>query len=241
VDNDVFIGPNVTFTNDLFPRSKQYPEKFPVTHVQEGASIGANATILPGITIGKQAMVGAGAVVTKNVPPNAVVVGNPASIIKYVDTPPFLPEAHETVGGVVGERALKVEGVRLYESPVINDMRGKLNFAETDRRLPFQPKRYFMVYDVPSKEIRGEHAHRTCDQLLICVNGSVNVMVDDGKNRQQVLLDRPELSLYVPAMVWASQYHYTANALLMVMASEIYDAGDYIREYDAFLAEKLGG
>jgi len=85
VEDDVFIGPNATFTNDRYPRSKQYPGAFSGIRVCKGASIGANATILPGITIGKEAMVGAGAVVTQDVPPKAVVVGNPARIIRYVE------------------------------------------------------------------------------------------------------------------------------------------------------------
>lgn len=78
VEDDVFIGPNVTFTNDMHPRSKQYPDEFPQTIIRRGVSIGANATILPGIEIGAGAMVGAGAVVTKRVAPNVTVVGNPA-------------------------------------------------------------------------------------------------------------------------------------------------------------------
>lgn len=85
VYNDVFIGPNATFTNDMFPRSKKYPNKFLETHVYAGASIGANATILPGITIGENAMVAAGAVVTKDVPPNALVMGNPARVIRILE------------------------------------------------------------------------------------------------------------------------------------------------------------
>lgn len=84
IEDDVFIGPNVTFTNDPFPRSKQYPATFPVTTVKAGASIGGGATILPGITIGRGAMVGAGAVVTKSVPDYAVVVGNPARVVRYL-------------------------------------------------------------------------------------------------------------------------------------------------------------
>lgn len=85
IEDNVFIGPNATFTNDLMPRSKVYPETFKGILVKFGASIGANATILPGLIIGSNAMVGAGAVVTKDVPDNAVVVGNPAKIIRYVE------------------------------------------------------------------------------------------------------------------------------------------------------------
>ena len=84
LEDDVFVGPNVTFANDPFPRSKEYPEDFEKVIVKKGASIGANATILPGVVIGERSMVGAGSVVTKNVPDNAVVVGNPAKIIKYI-------------------------------------------------------------------------------------------------------------------------------------------------------------
>lgn len=84
IKDDVFIGPNVTFTNDLLPRSKHYPDTFPMTIVRRGASIGGGATILPGLSIGRNAMVGAGAVVTKSVPDNAVVVGNPARIVRYL-------------------------------------------------------------------------------------------------------------------------------------------------------------
>ena len=84
VEDNVFIGPNVTFTNDPFPRSKKYPAAFPVTTVKAGASIGGGAIILPQITIGRRAMVGAGAVVTKSVPDNAVVLGNPARVVRYV-------------------------------------------------------------------------------------------------------------------------------------------------------------
>lgn len=84
IENNVFIGPNATFTNDLLPRSKQYPDAFSGITLKKGSSIGANSTLLPGITIGEQAMVGAGAVVTKDVPDYAIVVGNPAKVIRYI-------------------------------------------------------------------------------------------------------------------------------------------------------------
>lgn len=84
VEDDVFIGPNATFTNDIFPRSKQYPKEYQQTTLRKGCSIGANATILCGIEIGENAMVGAGSVVTKSVPPNVIVYGNPATIQRYI-------------------------------------------------------------------------------------------------------------------------------------------------------------
>lgn len=93
IEDDVFIGPNATFTNDLFPRSREYPERFEQTFVARGASVGANATILAGLRIGEKSMVGAGAVVTKDVPDKAIVVGNPARIVGYVD------DASNTQGG----------------------------------------------------------------------------------------------------------------------------------------------
>lgn len=85
IDDDVFIGPNVTFTNDRFPRSKQYLNEYPNTHIKKGASIGANATILPGLSIGENAMIGAGAVVTKDIPDNEIWLGSPARFYKKVD------------------------------------------------------------------------------------------------------------------------------------------------------------
>lgn len=84
IENDVFVGPNATFTNDIMPRSKVYPESYMGITVKRGASIGANATLLPGITIGEYAVVGAGAVVTKDIPPYAIVAGNPAKLIRVV-------------------------------------------------------------------------------------------------------------------------------------------------------------
>jgi acetyltransferase-like isoleucine patch superfamily enzyme len=85
IEDDVFIGPCVSFANDLYPKSKVYPDSFLTTIIKKGASIGANATILPGITLGENCLVGAGSVVTKDVPQNAIVVGNPAKILRYND------------------------------------------------------------------------------------------------------------------------------------------------------------
>jgi acetyltransferase-like isoleucine patch superfamily enzyme len=235
LEDDVFIGPNATFTNDPFPRSRQRPERFAVTTVERGASVGANATLLPGVTIGRGAMVGAGAVVSRSVPRFAIVAGNPARIIGYVDSAAAeVPAA--TPGNGPSVTPSKVAGVSLYRMPRIEDMRGALAVAELGRGLPFAPKRIFFVFEVPSAEVRGEHAHRTCHQFLVCVRGSMSVLVDDGAAREHFRLDSPSCGLLVPARVWAAQFQYSAEAMLLVLASEPYDAADYVRDYDEFLA-----
>ena len=234
VGADVFIGPNVSFTNDRFPRSQKKPEKFLVTTIGEGASIGAGAVILPGVIIGSKAMVAAGAVVTRSVPPNAVVVGNPAKIVGYVDAARTDVLEMGTKTREVGITATSVAGVNLHRMPRVPDIRGSLTVGEFDRSIPFAAKRYFMVFDVPSMETRGEHAHRECHQFLICVRGSCAVVADDGINRQEFLLDRPDLGIHLPPMVWGIQYKYSADAVLLVFASHYYDGADYIRDYSEF-------
>jgi UDP-2-acetamido-3-amino-2,3-dideoxy-glucuronate N-acetyltransferase len=228
IEDDVFIGPNATFTNDRFPRSKAHPEHFLKTVVRKGASIGANATILPGLEIGSGAMIGAGAVVTRSVPPNAIAVGNPARIVGYVNAPTSGLASQE---GPMQTMSLGISGVTLHNLPVIRDMRGSVSVGEVERHVPFVPKRYFLVFDVPGREVRGEHAHKTCHQFLVCVSGSCAILVDDGSARREVLLDRPSLGLYLPPLVWSVQYKYTSDAKLLVLASEHYEPDDYIRDY----------
>lgn len=237
VEDDVFIGPNATFTNDLFPRSKAHLAEYPETQLKRGCSIGANATVLAGLTVGAHAMVGAGAVVTRDVPPYAIVVGNPARIRGYVDVERGRPfDAAVRSGGADQHPVNTVGGARLLELPAAQDLRGMLSFAEVGQHLPFVPKRYFLVYDVPTTEVRGEHAHRELQQLLVCVKGSVTVVVDDGQRRAEVVLSTPQQAVYVPAGVWAIQYRYTRDAVLLVLASDTYDGADYIRDYDEFEA-----
>jgi UDP-2-acetamido-3-amino-2,3-dideoxy-glucuronate N-acetyltransferase len=235
IESDVFVGPNVTFTNDLFPRSKHYPEKFLPTIIHTGASIGANATILPGIQVGAHAMIGAGAVVTRDVPAYAIVVGNPARIRGYVSTTDTKAVQPQIATAEPGE--LSVSRAKLIKLPRIVDLRGGLSFGEYDKQLPFVPKRYFVIFDVPSIEVRGEHAHREQHQFLVCLKGSCSVVLDDGKSRDEVVLDSPNIGLYLPPMLWGIQYKYTADAVLLVLVSDVYDADDYIRDYDLFLKE----
>ena len=239
LEDDVFVGPGVAFTNDPFPRSKRHLAEYPTTRVCRKASIGANATILPGLTIGQNAMVSAGAVVTHSVPPNAIVVGNPARITGYIGAEGSRLGRGErtTADPLQSVSATRARGVTLHRLPHFQDMRGDLSVGEFDRDLPFVPRRYFLTFNVPSAEVRGEHAHRMCHQFLICAHGSCNVMVDDGDNRDDFRLDSRLVGVYLPPMTWATQYKYSPDAVLLVFASHPYDSADYIRSYDEFLAE----
>ena len=238
IGDDVFIGPNATFTNDRFPRSKQYPVAFLPIIVKAGASIGANATLLPGVVVERNAMVGAGAVVTRNVPSNAIVVGNPARIVGYVPTHEQgyspSPESHPPQTLPLTEE-LGVGSARLFRLPQFRDIRGSLAVAELSQSLPFQAKRCFIVFDVPGRELRGEHAHKELHQFLVCVKGQLHVALDDGNRRTEVVLDGPGVGLHIPPRVWGIQYQYSPDAVLVVLASDIYDADDYLRDYEEFL------
>jgi UDP-2-acetamido-3-amino-2,3-dideoxy-glucuronate N-acetyltransferase len=161
------------------------------------------------------------------------VVGNPARITGYVDTP-LQPSAPLGSEGVAPD--LRVKAARLIRLPLIEDLRGKLSFGEIEQHLPFTPKRYFLVFDVPSQEVRGEHAHKTLHQFLVCVKGSVSVALDDGQSRDEIKLDSSNLGLHIPPMVWGIQYKYSSDAVLLVLTSDVYRADDYIRDYDEFLS-----
>lgn len=236
VGDDVFIGPNASFTNDPHPRSKQTPEVFSRTVIEAGASIGAGAVILPGIRIGRGAMIGAGAVVTRDVPEFAQVVGNPATIQGYLDehggrlqsTGAAKSQEDRFVGVLENEFLISLSGV--------DDMRGSLTVGEFSK-FPFVPQRFFSITDVPSKNVRGAHAHRKCEQFLVCLKGSVKATTDDGVNRREYTLDSPRIGLYMPAMTWGTQYAYSEDAVLGVFASHSYDEEDYIRTYEDFVSE----
>ena len=222
------IGPNVAFIDGA------------PTCVRRGVRIGANATVYAGITLAAGSVVQPGAVVTRSVPAGAIVGGNPASIVGYVDALRGTESAVPTPPRAAGLTRTPVRGVTLHQFPVIPDLRGSLTVGEFSSQIPFEPQRYFLVYGVPSREVRGEHAHRQCQQFLICLQGSCAVVADDGQRKTEVVLDAPHRGLYLPPMTWGVQYQYSADAMLLVFASHRYDPGDYIREYDEFLAECIG-
>jgi len=127
-----------------------------------------------------------------------------------------------------------VSGVLLTRLKKVTDENGSLIVGELQAGLPFLVKRIFTVLDVPNGETRGIHAHRECEQFLICMRGSVTAIVDDGTRRAEVVLDDPSVGLYMPAMTWGTQFGYSPDAVLVVLASDLYDAGDYIDDYEEF-------
>jgi len=128
-----------------------------------------------------------------------------------------------------------VPPVRLVRLPQFEDLRGSLAVIEIARDLQLPAmERIFFVHSVPNQHVRGEHAHRQCHQVLLCTHGSVSVLVDNGSQRATVQLDDPNHALHVPPRVWASQFAFSSDAVLTVLASHAYDEADYIRTYDEF-------
>lgn len=232
IGHEVTIGRRVIFAGDGIV-------------IRDGVRIDSACVIGPDVTIGRRAWVRAGAVVLRSVPPNAIVEGNPAQVIgyiegedarnrpdaKHIDIRPFadLPRPSKV--------DLEVGTSALFLMRRLTDARGSLTVGEVPTEVPFSPARYFVVFGVPSMELRGEHAHKKCDQFLICMHGSVRVLLDDGNRRCEVTLDRPDMGVYMPAMIWGTQYRYSPDSVLLVFASRTYESEDYLRTYDDFLAE----
>jgi hypothetical protein len=214
--------------------------------VRAHARLDAACIIGEGVTIGQGAWVRAGAVVLRSIPPNAVVEGNPAQVVGYVDraTQEHRPDPRlidvQNFGSLPRPARIPLDVGRsaLYLMRRVADTRGALTVGEVPTEVPFSPARYFAVFGVPSVELRGEHAHKQCQQFLICLHGSCRVLLDDGDRRCEVTLDRPDMGVYMPEMIWGTQYRYSPDAVLLVFASRPYEADDYLRTYDDFLAER---
>jgi dTDP-4-dehydrorhamnose 3,5-epimerase-like enzyme len=205
-------------------------------HLGDGVTKAADGTGLPGV-VGIGVRVEPGAVLGESVPTGAIEAGNPA-VINYPDAERRIRARRpERTAGV---RPSAVRGVSAHNLRAYSDPTGWLSVAEFEQEIPFRPRRYFVIFDVPSEEARGAHAHKTCEQLLIAVHGKVSVVVDDGTASEEYLLDRPTLGLYVPPMIWAIEYRYSSDAVLVVFASHHYDPADYIRDYGEFRAALNG-
>ena len=131
-----------------------------------------------------------------------------------------------------------VEECRIIDLRKIHDIRGNLTPIEGGADIPFDIKRIYYLYDVPSGESRGAHAHKELQQLIIAANGSFTITLDDGKNKKAFMLNRPYQGLYVVPGIWRDLDDFSSGAVLLCLASEHYDAADYIRDYDEFLKYK---
>lgn len=203
--------------------------------LEANVTLAASVTVVGPVRIGKAARIEAGTTVLRDVPPHARVSGNPAQIIGYANTTERSdPRSYDGRSSHQSHES-SVKGVTLHRFPRIIDLRGNLTVGEFEKTVPFSPRRYFMVFGVPNAEIRGEHAHRTCKQFLVCTHGNCSVVADDGMHREEFLLDDPSLGVYLPPLTWGIQYKYSADAVLLVFASEYYDSNEYIRDYGEFL------
>lgn len=128
-------------------------------------------------------------------------------------------------------------GAVVYEIPYFVDSRGAINILEIKKELPFECQRIFYTYTVPEGSVRGEHAHKVCEQFLISLRGSLVVTVDDGcGHRDDIVLDSPSKGLWLPHGHWGEQSSHSSDNVLLVLASLPYDNGDYIRNYDEFVS-----
>lgn len=130
--------------------------------------------------------------------------------------------------------AIGVADCRIVDLPRILDPRGNLTFIEGERHVPFRIRRAYWIYDVPGGEVRGGHAYRTLDELLVSLSGSFDVVLDDGRERRVVPLNRSYCGLLVPRMIWRHVENFSTNSVCLILASAPYDEDDYIRDYDLF-------
>lgn len=128
----------------------------------------------------------------------------------------------------------RIDDCKIIELPKIKDPRGNLTFLESSNHIPFEIKRIFYVYDVPTGESRGSHAHYKLKQFIICLSGSFDVFLDDGKRKKTVHLNRPWQGLFIPPMIWSSEGNFDQGSVCLVLVSELYDPASYIRDYDLF-------
>ncbi|MDD3500813.1 MAG: FdtA/QdtA family cupin domain-containing protein [Candidatus Cloacimonetes bacterium] len=129
---------------------------------------------------------------------------------------------------------MKLSDIQKIQLPKIEDDRGNLSFVESNNHIPFDIKRSYLIYDVPGGQIRGGHAYRTLNEFIIALSGSFDLVLDDGDERKVFSLNRSYYRIYVPKMIWKNLENFSTNAVCLVLASDYYNANDYIRNYDEF-------
>jgi dTDP-4-dehydrorhamnose 3,5-epimerase-like enzyme len=130
-----------------------------------------------------------------------------------------------------------VLGIQLLKIPVVEDTRGNLAFIQKDF-LPFEFKRVYYLFDVPSSAYRGGHSHIVQQELLIALSGSFEVVVQDGLVKKSFILNKPNMGLLIPIGIWRELQNFSSGAVCLVLASDVFEEADYIRDFDAFLESK---
>ena len=134
---------------------------------------------------------------------------------------------------------MKVSDCKIINFPLVKDARGNLSIIEGNKHIPFETKRIFYLYDVPSGASRGGHSNKMTDQVIIALSGSFDVIVDDGFDRTPFFLNRPHYGLYIPSGLWREIDNFSSNSIALVLASTFFDENDYIRDYETFKKEAL--
>ncbi len=129
---------------------------------------------------------------------------------------------------------MSLEECRLIDFPKITDPRGNLTFVEGGQHIPFDIRRVYYLYDVPGGAERGGHAHKALRQVMIAMSGSFDVVLDDGREKRRIHLNRSYYGLYIPTMIWREIDNFSSGSVCMVLASHHYDEADYYRDYDSF-------
>lgn len=215
IESDVELGENVVIGADVI--------------------IGSRATISAGIAVKTGARVLPGAIVTSSVAARAIVDGDPATTIGFADAvtwPGDSVDLPHTPGDFV---PIGLDGCAATVLKDVRDSRGSLLPIELTHDLPFLARRLFFVHDVAEGGVRGQHAHRSCDQLLFAIAGEVTVVLDDGSAAVEIRLERSNLGIYLPAGVWVTHYQFSKNAVLAVLAELPYDPNETIGDYDDYL------
>jgi uncharacterized RmlC-like cupin family protein len=130
---------------------------------------------------------------------------------------------------------MSLKNIQLIDFPKISDERGNISFVEGKRHIPFDIKRIYYLYDVPTEAERGAHGHKTLEQVIISIAGSFDFILDDGYNKQTFSLKKPWEGLYVPPMMWRELNSFSSGSVCLVLASDIYKEEDYYRDYKEFL------
>ena len=130
---------------------------------------------------------------------------------------------------------MSLDKVKLLSLPKIPDERGNLSFFENEKQIPFSIARVYWIYDVPGGEVRGGHAYKTLQEVIIALSGSFDVVLNDGKEEETYNLNRSYNGLYIPKRIWRRLENFSTNALALIVADKAYDENDYIRDYNEFL------